>query len=233
MVVSAEKYGTSRMHPELEFLRRLSTWSVGIFLTDMDRELSSAGVRVVCEPKRRISYPGTPFSVNGYFVDTPLNEFGIATGKHEEDWLPIATHEYSHFLQYRDNAPAWSEGRIPGTQFWAINIIGLWLGHGVELAPPRLDEYIRRAREVERDCEERTLALLARYGLPVDPKEYAQKANSYLFFYTAMKETRRWYGKAPYEVREVWRTLPDAVLPAEAYDTLPDGYLRLIKRHCV
>lgn len=42
------------------------------------------------------------------------------------------------------------------------------------------------------DCERRALAAIAEYDLPIDPADYARRANAYVHFYSHVAKTRRW-----------------------------------------
>lgn len=48
------------------------------------------------------------------------------------------------------------------------------------------------------------------FDLPIDLEKYVQRANAYVYFYTAMKSTRKWYtiGKEPYNTESIWKHLP-------------------------
>ncbi len=47
---------------------------------------------------------------------------------------------------------------------------------------------------MEFDCEKRTVAKIKKYNLPIDIKDYIQKANAYVWFYTAVLNKRQWDG---------------------------------------
>ena len=73
-------------------------------------------------------------------------------------------------------------------------------------------EQVRISRDLELDCERRSVAKIKQYNISdIDTSVYTKKANSYIFFYTYLLTTRKWYeiGKEPYSLEEVWRESPD------------------------
>lgn len=85
---------------------------------------------------------------------------------------------------------------------------------------------------VELDCEKRTIEKAKKYNLPVNIKEEIQKANSYILFYTFVKESRKWNtpGKAPYQIREVWSKMPDTF--EIDYAQIPEDIRELYRKYC-
>jgi hypothetical protein len=160
----------------------------------------------------------------GYFdsMESPSPRYAVATGRPLAEWLPIAVHELCHLAQWAEGAPAWIE-QVLAPSVYALDLLGEWFA-GKHLEDEEITRLIGLAREVERDCEERTLRMIVQYRLPVDLTVYAQQANSYVFYYTAMREMRRWYTRSPREVPEVWKLMPDRILPPPAYEDLPVEY---------
>jgi hypothetical protein len=129
----------------------------------------------------------------GYF-DESVPVLAVACGKDEEQWLGVLLHEYSHLTQWAEDAPVW---RASHGDEWVS-----WLdGKPVR----RIKEKIAAAREVEADCERRTVRLIRELDAPIDIERYVRAANSYVHFYNVMAEKRKWYaaGRGPYAVAEV------------------------------
>ena len=186
-------------------------------------------VEVLLGEGDRVEYDG--LYSNGYFGNiSPLSvRYAVAVGKPTSLWLPVALHEFCHLEQWAEGAPVWIDQEFSKTMC-AFDLVMEWCG-GKDLSKEEVIRLVRLARELERDCEERALRKITQFELPLDPLEYTQKANSYLFFYTAMIETKQWYVRAPYEVPEVWTLMPTILLPAGDYDTLPGEYLEAFKKH--
>lgn len=145
-------------------------------------------------------------SADGRFkVSTP--ELAVAIGKPEEEWLGVFIHEACHMEQWIEQSPAWTNVFVKGRE--AVDWIDAWL-EGKEGLPEPIEELVARARTVELDCERRVVEKIKEYGLPLDVEEYAQKANSYVYFYNHLLRTRQWYpaGCSPYENELVYGFAP-------------------------
>ncbi len=71
------------------------------------------------------------------------------------------------------------------------NIFGDWL-KGKRCLKKDAHDCIDILKNLELDCEKRSVEKILKYNLPIDIKEYIQKANCYVFFYNHMKKTRQW-----------------------------------------
>lgn len=121
---------------------------------------------------------------------------------------------------------------VPGTIFETVDIVMLWIENKIELNENQLDEYIKLSRNVELDCERRSVSKIEAFNLPINVKEYIQKANSYIFFYTAMKKTKAWYvpGKEPYRNKEVWSLCSDIFLDDDDYENVSENLMNEYKK---
>jgi hypothetical protein len=186
------------------------------------------GVRLNLAPESHIPYPSTGDLVNGYMIEFPERQLAVAVGKPIDLWLPVLAHESSHMDQCIEGSPCWSDSYVPGTTMETIDIVELWNERKIELSESQRDDYTARSRNVELDCERRTVEKIRTFNLPIDTTEYIKKANSYIFFYTAMKETRSWYlpGKEPYNTQEVWSLCPEEFLAEEEYERVPTDLMQ-------
>lgn len=206
------------------------------FFVSVESKARKNGVECVLRQDLHLPYPNTSTLVNGYFVDMPKRTFAVAMGKSLEQWLPVYVHESSHMDQCIEESPAWKERLVPGTIFEALDMIQLWVDRKIELTETQLSDYIHRARNMEWDCERRSAAKIRESSLPLDERAYIQKANSCLYFYTAMKELRSRYepGKEPYNTSEVYTLCPGIFLPEAKYELVPmllmDRYRKLLKK---
>ncbi len=201
------------------------------FCKHIEKKAHDNGARLLLSPESHIPYPSTGDLVNGYMVEFPTKELAVATGKPIKTWLPILVHESSHLDQCIEKAISWRNSYVPNTTIGTIDLISLWIDDKIQLNEEQLDEYIRCSRNVEADCERRSVEKIKRFGLPIDITEYIQKANSYIFFYSAMKEIRSWYipGKEPYNVKEIWTLCPTTFLTDEEYEHVPSKLMEAYK----
>lgn len=164
---------------------------------------------------------------NGYFNEeygtqqTP--RLAVATNHPVEHWFGILLHESSHMDQWIEKSPYWDYS-APGEP----EIYSRWLGRGrfttaaqKKKAHRIIDKYIL----LEADCEIRSANKIKALELALDYERYCQKANAYIYFYQAMKGTRRWYtvGKEPYHIEEIVSAMPKKMLKT------PEDYLNVSK----
>jgi hypothetical protein len=85
---------------------------------------------------------------------------------------------------------------------------------------------------LELDCERRSTLKIDKYYLPLNSREYIQKANAYVYLYHVLLHTRKWYakGKAPFHLPSVWTKMPADF--DRDYDHIPTRYKKLILENC-
>lgn len=162
---------------------------------EITRRAWSFGAAVYLSPEINVK-AADGITCSGYFdgggPDThPL--LAVATGGPQDKWLGTLLHEYSHLTQWAEGAPVW----LAGSDAWAD-----WL-EGKRVSG--IKAKIATARELEADCERRTVRLARELQAPIDLDRYIRGANSYVHFYNVMAEKRKWYakGRGPYDVPEV------------------------------
>lgn len=146
--------------------------------------------------------------VSGYFIDRPIRELAVGTEKPLPDWLGIFVHESCHMDQWIEQTSVWKEIIVDGRE--AVDWIDDWC-NGKDDLPLPIEQLIARARNIEWDCERRAHAAIVEHNLPIDPHQYAQKANAYVYFYNHLLKTRAWNGpnNSPYEIERVWTHAPN------------------------
>jgi len=166
-------------------------------------------------------------NVNGYFdANGARREFGVATGQSEEKWVPILIHESCHMDQWidslNDKNSIWSKSIVDS--YNSEELIALWMNGRIELNDVQLAKYISSTRNVELDCEIRTVEKIKQYGIDIDTITYTQKANAYVWFYTMIQRSRKWYDieKEPYNLEHIWSMMPTHFMTNDEYSTMPD-----------
>lgn len=148
------------------------------------------------------------------------------------DWIPIMVHETCHRDQYTEQIKIWNDTvNIRGEEHDPLTLMHEWLDGERELGDRKLREVLRGAMALELDCERRAAKKIDQFYLPINLKEYIQKANAYVYFYLAMQHTRAWYpkGKAPFTLPEVWTKMPTNF--DNDYTKLPKRIKDLILKH--
>lgn len=142
---------------------------------------------------------GEPFS-SGYFdqpdekqnIKYPLLVVGI--DKEESQWIEVLLHEYNHFLQWKNQTPAWKE------------YIDLYKDYneGDEESFEQLETTVN----MESECESNTIKLAKELNYDINPSRYIQKVNAYLVFYQIYAEKKEWYKSAPFEDNDILKLMP-------------------------
>lgn len=194
----------------------------------------SNNVEVIISNNSHVIYHGdnseTPCS--GYFSGNDVigeRILAVGTGKSIKEWLPVFLHESSHMDQYLENCKEWRNCKLDDGRD-STDLLFDWIG-GVEIDNSL--EIAMKSLMVELDCERRTVAKILKYNLEdyIEPLEYMQKANSYVYFYLYVAETRKFYtkGKEPYNNPMIWSVAPPHFLGD--YSKIPRPLYDAFKRY--
>jgi hypothetical protein len=184
-------------------------------------------IAVHIQRKKQVRMDGV--MVSGFFCSHTDRLFVAGLSK---DWVPIMVHETCHRDQYTEQAKVWNQTiQINGENHDPLTIFHEWLEHKTELGPRKTKEMLQGCLNLELDCEKRSAKKIDQFYLPINLKEYIQKANAYVYFYLAMQHTRCWYpkGKAPFALPEVWTKMPADF--DNDYTKLPKRIKDLILKH--
>lgn len=198
-------------------------------IDDTRNKAEENSVNFILQETKTVPYAVGNFPVSGYFVDYGQPTLAVATDKPLKDWVMVLAHEGSHMEQWIERSPYWTENFINGKE--SVDYLDEWCG-GKEFTQEEIDNFVSKSIAVELDCEKRTIEKAKKYNLPVNIKEEIQKANSYILFYTFIKESREWNkpGQAPYQVKEVWSKMPDKF--DIDYTSISNDIKELYKKHC-
>lgn len=179
------------------------------------------GVQIVFEPYEKLKNDACV----GLFDD---EEKLIRVATKSGRWLTVLTHEFSHLLQNIDNKWTSEEDLSKFEDLW-----GLIEGER-KLSIGKRRDCCFTAQLCEWDCERRTIDLLKKYRTGIPTEQYAKQANAYIYFYSYIYETSKWYIKSPTLVQEIIDIMP-AKLIAEPRSILymPEGYKELVEKHCM
>lgn len=176
---------------------------------------------------------------NGFF-DSDCREFAVAIGKPLHLWLRTFVHESCHFDQWKEKCDCWREydQLLPNEE----DLLWDWLDGKVETITniedihhfdsskkriihfDQLRKVAALTRELERDCEERVIAKVREYNLPIPIEDYARQGNAYVCFYDYILESRAWYiiGKEPYNNENLKMLMPSKIFKGQEIQlTLP------------
>ena len=180
------------------------------FIKKTIKQANRLGVRVSLLNERKVRYTEEGEDAgysNGYFCDEDM-ELAVACKQSFKQWFKVFVHESSHMDQWHEGDPDWDTVNFCGID--SGSILDLWLNHHVELDEKQLTKILKPSVYVELDCERRTIKKIIKNKLPLDPAEYAKRANAYVWFYLVMPHTRKWYkiGKEPYNNKRIVKYMP-------------------------
>ena len=133
-------------------------------------------------------------------------EEGITlAGKNPFMW-PTLIHEFGHFTQFLDGHPLWETA--DHDTFWDW-LTGKKTMTSVEAFNTMIDIVL-----LEHDCEKRAMKLITKFDLKVDLEEYAQRANTYFYFYQFTYLNRKWIGSSTTIYQDaIVKTMPTKIVP--------------------
>jgi len=202
------------------------------YLTDAYKRLTNAGFALKLTPTKSVLADG--HAVSGYF-DEDNKEIVLGTGGRVATWLPALVHEVCHFDQWREGCAVWRDFTYPTGGDCGV-IWDAWISSkSKRYTPAVICDMLRRVRNCEIDCERRTLRVIADLMLPVDAAAYAQRANSYIYFYNYATIRKQWWvrGKAPYASPQICAMMPHVILEDNsAYDTISPELVLMYDKYC-
>lgn len=202
-----------------------------MFLQFLKQECDNSGVKYLFPETAEVSYPGSEnMMVSGYFADKPEPLLACAIGKPVEQWFEILVHESCHMDQWIEQGEVWDDLYLNGHD--CDKEMDEWLS-GKEFTEEEAAYFIRIMQTLEIDCEKRAIEKIKHLNLSIDITNYIKKANSYLFFYTVMLQTKKWCDIAPYNIPEIVEMMPDYFFDEdEQYHQISNALLVLYKEKC-
>ena len=167
---------------------------------------------------------------NGFFNPETM-EMAISIGKPVEKWLNTLVHESCHFDQWVQNCKVWRD-MMDQKPDACTQLFEHWLYNEKKISKEVAIIMARIMRDLELDCERRTIAKIKKYNLPINVKEYAKGAGAYVMFYNYIVKYKKWYkiGQEPYNNKKIRRLMPTNL--RGKYDVLTPKLEKLFKE-CV
>lgn len=191
-----------------------SNKAVKTFINEITKECKSYNVNVRLLNSSYVAYADN-VNCGGYFEAEPELEIKVALK--QNDWLPIFVHETCHFDQWKEKDPVWQNNE-------SCYYMDKWLQGG---RVKNINKHIDAVQELELNCEIRAYNKIINYNLPINPEEYIQKANVYVYMHTFVKDTRKWLGIIPpYKNELIWSQAPKKFV--KDYSKIPNNLLDLL-----
>jgi len=158
------------------------------------------------------NYCGGDSQCQGIFYFNSKDEPVIKVAKGNvttEESFGVLIHEYSHFLQWRDESRIWSE--FDDHQFTFDDVI---------LNPKKNKKNILLLIKLEADCERRSMKIIRKNSV-IDEKQYAQIANAVLYKYAYLYHYNKWPSSP--KLKKTYEMCPDRILKSyKDYLNIPE-----------
>ena len=209
----------------MENLLKLQTYNkeTDSFLVHVQKTLNESKVELNLSLTDYVMFDNV--KSNGCFLSgTPA--LSISVGKPIEKWLPVLVHEYSHFTQWKESAKVWMD-LATGEE----NYIWEWI-EGKSYPLDYIKTLIKKVRDMELDCEKRTVENIKKFNLPINYRLYVRASNAYICFYSYMLLKRKWYhiGREPYTNTKILLKMSNKF--DMNYDKLDNELVKLYKECC-
>lgn len=131
-------------------------------------------------------------------------ELAIALGNPFSRWILILIHESCHMDQeYDKKISQQTKDR------WNNDMTAFveWQQGLKQCNKAQVLKYMESTIDCELDCEKRSVEKIIKWNLPLDTRDYIQKANTYLFGHVLVAQRRKWYNNI-YNVKTVYNLAP-------------------------
>jgi hypothetical protein len=177
------------------------------FVEDLKEVCTERNVRLYLPNTTSVKYNATT-TVHGFFGGKPIT---LACARKSPLFVEILVHESCHLDQYFDDYKFFNKGNDS-------DLIDQWLlGKKID----NVKKHIAITREIELDCEKRSVDKIIEYDLPINIDHYIKKSNAYLWFYTYMSKHRFWPSadQIPYKILSIWSKMPSTF--QKSYSDMP------------
>lgn len=173
------------------------------FIEDLENKCKQYNVKLFLYDLKYIESEGDKF---GGWFDPDNKELHCAfPDKIQTKYVELLVHESCHMDQWIENTKYWSRERANNslTEVWKLL---------KKEKVPNLKFHLRNVQMMEAECEKMSIQKIIDYDLGIDVKKYAMKANSYLLFYSILKETNKWTDYPPYKFKDIWQNMSSEIL---------------------
>lgn len=151
------------------------------FIRYVQQECALKKVPVYIRDAASVDVEGSPCS--GYFDPEGPKGAEIAVARRAPLFFKTIVHEFSHFIQWRDQTPAWVKADV------VTDEIDRWLA-GKNI--PHINAMIDRVKYMELEAERIAVGLVKQLHLPINIGIYTKQANAYVAYHNWLKMTRKW-----------------------------------------
>jgi hypothetical protein len=157
----------------------LTNPKIKTFVDHVKKECRKKGIKFDLRPSKYVKLSES-MQCSGWFDSENM---ALVVAAKNSLALDVLVHEYGHFTQWDEDIPVWNAAEE------SLGYVEWWLA-GYEVK--NIKKWLALSRDLELDNEKRSVALIKKFNLPIDTKEYTKKANAYVQFYNWMYYSRRW-----------------------------------------
>jgi hypothetical protein len=179
-------------------------------IRDIVCDLIDNSITLILNKEEMIYDPDTSSFCEGWFDE---NELIVAAGQKTEDFILTLTHEYCHFRQWKENSKIYKKSQE------AIDIMNEYINKK-RIKSKETNNAINIVQKMELDCEQRCIEMIKNYNINYNINNCVQKANAYIYFYSVLKETGKWYNKAPFKICSIVDSVPIKFLEEKEYQRI-------------
>ena len=197
------------------------------FVTSLKRKSNKLGVKLELTNNTEIVI-SEKIKCSGFFQSKfgkDPNLLTTATKLPIERWLSVLVHESCHMDQWEEKIKLWKDHDKLND-----NVVDEWL-EGKNHSVKKVELAIKVTRDLELDCEQRAVNKIKKFNLPINVKEYIQKANVYIFFHNWVLVKRKWYNptNCPFTNPKIYKLLKHEWY--DSYETIPPDLLKAFKKY--
>jgi hypothetical protein len=150
--------------------------------------------------KHKTVHSGDHIMCGGFF-DSNKKMLAVARGgRTQAQWLALLVHEFNHLKQWTEKSRFWNS---------KSDLFLEWLeGKHSKWNAKQISKFYAAARDVEWDCERRSIKMIKELGLPLNLNDYISQANTYVGSYAVMLKKRKWMIKSSYRNPNIVKLMP-------------------------
>ena len=169
------------------------------FIEQLKKDCKSNQIGLFLYDQKFIMDNGDKFG--GWFDPTKRELHCSFPSKLQRKYVELLIHESCHMDQFLTKAPKWTIEQSQGS----LELFWEWT-KGRDCT--HINTHLRNIQLMEAECEQLAVQKIMDLELNINTQQYIQKANSYLLFYTVLKETKKWCDYPPYRFKEIWQQMP-------------------------
>lgn len=187
------------------------------FIDQLKKDCKSNQIGLFLYDQKFIIDDGNKFG--GWFCPVKKELHCSFPNKLQTKFVELLIHESCHMDQFLNQTPKWVKEQNNDS----LSIFWEWLKNPTKI---NINQHLLNVQLMEAECEQLSIQKIIDLDLGINIQQYTQKANSYLLFYSVLKETKKWCDYPPYRFKDIWQQMPsDKILQKFSMSTeLKDLY---------